>query len=81
MYDDKRRCIIFTLFSGLLSGFGFEIVIPAPDPIKISGLIFRSEPDPFIKDRIGLLGFQVPFIVLLLMQEMTSINKDKNNKI
>ena len=56
MYDNKYHFIIFTFFSGLLSGFGFEIVISDPDPIRILGLIFRFEPDPFVKDLIGFLG-------------------------
>ena len=37
-------------------GFGFEIIIPDPDPIRISDLIFRTESDRFVKDRIGFLG-------------------------
>jgi len=56
MYDDKYHFITFTLFAGLLSGFGIEIVIPEPDPLRISDLFFRSKPDPFVKDRIGFLG-------------------------
>ena len=57
MYDDKYHFITFTPFSGLLSGFGFEIVIPEPDPIRILGLVFRSEPDLLlVKDQIGLSG-------------------------
>ena len=64
MYDDKYQFITFTLFSGLLSGFGFEIVISKPDPISISGLVFRSKPDPLVKNRIGFSGFRVPFTVL-----------------
>ena len=67
MYDDKYNFITFTLFTGLLAGFGFEIVIPEPDPIRILDLIFRFKPDPFIKDRIGLSDFQVPFTVLSSM--------------
>ena len=31
MYNDKYHFITITLFSGLLSDFGFEIVIPEPD--------------------------------------------------
>jgi len=61
MYDDKYHFITFTLFSGLLSGFVFEMVIPEPDPIRISDLIFRSEPDPFVNDWIGFLSFRVQF--------------------
>ena len=66
MYDDKYHFITITLFSGLLSGFGFEIVISKPDPIRISVIVFRSKPDPFVKDRIGLSDFWVPFTVLAL---------------
>ena len=66
MYDDKYHFIIFTLFSGLLSGFGFEIVTPEPDPIRISGLVFRFQPDPFVKDWIGLSYFWVLFTVLIV---------------
>ena len=64
MYDDKYHFITFTLFSGFLSGFRFETIIPKPDPIRISGLVFRSKPDPLVKDHIRFLGFRVPFTVL-----------------
>ena len=64
MYDDKYRFITFTLFSDLLSGFGFETVIPELDSIRISGLTFRSKPDLFVNDQIELSSFQVPFTVL-----------------
>jgi len=69
MYDDKYHFITFTLFSSLLSGFGFEIVIPEPDPIRISGLIFRSEPDLFVKDLIGFSNFRVLFTILVLSKK------------
>jgi len=35
MYDGEFHFITFILFSGLLSGFGFESVMPEPDPIRI----------------------------------------------
>ena len=61
MYEDKYHFITFTLFSDLLSCFGFEMIISEPDPIRILGLTFRSEPNSFVNDRIGLSGFRVPF--------------------
>ena len=57
MYDDKYHFITFTLFSGLLSGFGFEIVITEPDPIRILGLVFRSEPRSVSKRADRVIGF------------------------
>ena len=57
MYDDKCHFITFTLFSGFVIEFQFEIVIPKPDLIIISGLTFRSEPNPFVNDRIRFSGF------------------------
>ena len=59
MYDDKYHFTTFTLFSDLLSGFEFEMIIPQPDPIRISGLTFRSEVDQFVK--IGLSDFRSDF--------------------
>ena len=53
MYDNKYHFITFTLFSGLLSGFSFEMVIPGPHTIRISGLTFRSDSDLFVNDQIG----------------------------
>ena len=54
MYDNKYNFITFTLFSGFLSGFGFEIVIPDPDPIRISGLVLDPNPT-----RLQKIGFRV----------------------
>ena len=67
MYEDEYHFITFTLFLGLLSGFGFEIVIPEPDPTRISGLILRSKSEPFVKDQIGLSDFWVPFTVISVL--------------
>ena len=48
----------------LLSGFGSEIVKTESDPKRISGLIFRSELNLFVNDRIELSEFWVPCKVL-----------------
>ena len=64
MYDDKYHFITFTHFLGVLSGLGFEIVTPEPDPIRIPGLVYSSEPDPLVKNQIGLSGYRVSFTVL-----------------
>ena len=66
MYDDKYHFITFTIFSGLLSRFEFEMVIPEPEQIRISGLTFRSEPDSFVNDRLEPSDFRVPFTSLLI---------------
>jgi len=70
MYDNKYNFITFTLFLGLLLGFGFEIVLPEPDPIRILSLIFRSKPGPFVKNRIGLW---VPFTILVTTRGFSHI--------
>ena len=74
MYDDKYHFKTFNLFSGLLSGFRLEIVIPKPNPIRISGLVFWSKLDSLVKDRIELLSFRVPFTILIILRWSSASN-------
>jgi len=57
MYDVEFHFITFILFSGFLSDFGFEWVIPKPNSIRILGLTFRSEPINMLMVRSGYRGF------------------------
>ena len=56
MYDGEFHFITFILFLGLLSGFGFESVMPEPDPIGIRVKLFRSKPVKFVNGWIGFSG-------------------------
>ena len=79
MYD-KYYFITFTLFSGMLLGFEFKMIIPEPDPIRISCLTFRSEPDPFVTIGLGYRVFGTiynptydPFIWCMMVSKLLHI--------